>query len=505
MADWWEAAPVVEQPSNDEWWNTAPVVQPVAEPGPQPEPRGILRRIDDGVRGLADVFTFGLSDEISAGMGALTGLGGQAGSYEANLDAQRTRDNEGGGERLAGQIGGALLSPAMLTKSLGGAALQGMGMGAAYGFGSGEGDFANRRDAALAGGALGAAGGAAGQSIANVLAQRAARASIPSAETLTALGRASYDAADSAGVVIKPEGIKRLAASVQDDLAEFGYHPALQPRVGTVINELGRLSEGNVTFGGLDTLRKIVSSAGSSTDASERALAAKIINRIDDYATNIPADDLITGNADQASKAIKTARDYWSRAKKEERIQQALYGADLRSGATGSGANIDNATRQRIASLLLSQKGSRGFTAAEKEAAEQVARGTPTQNAMRLLGKLAPTGVVSGGIGTSLGASIGNAIGGPALATVGAFAVPAAGASAKRVADAMTQRSAGALSEIIRSGGKNAAQIADEAAEGIGSRELVDAILRLQLNSARARPTISLAPGIGYEAVSANR
>ena len=61
-----------------------------------------------------------------------------------------------------------------------------------------------------------------------------------------------------------------------------------------------------------------------------------------------------------------------------------------------------------------------------------------------MLGKLAPTGIVSAGIGGSAG----YALGGP----VGAVAVPAVGAIARRGATKMTQRNVEKASELVRSG-----------------------------------------------------
>lgn len=127
--------------------------------------------IDAGVRGAADIATFGLSDEISAGAGAVTGIGGERGNYSGNLEYQRAQDEydaEVNPEaRFAGQLAGGMLlgrfAPAPAPNAWGrikqGATL-GAGAGGAYGFGSGEG-VENRALGAVKGAAAGAFIGAA--------------------------------------------------------------------------------------------------------------------------------------------------------------------------------------------------------------------------------------------------------------------------------------------------------------------------------------------------------
>jgi hypothetical protein len=69
------------------------------------------------------------------------------------------------------------------------------------------------------------------------------------------------------------------------------------------------------------------------------------------------------------------------------------------------------------------------------------------------VGKLAPTNVISGGVGAGAGAYIGGALGGPVGAGVGAVAVPTLGAIARSGAAALTKRNADNAATLMRSGG----------------------------------------------------
>lgn len=122
---------------------------------------GLLGKLDSAVRGAADMATLGFADEISAALGAATGVGGEFGDYAGNLERQRATDaadsRDRFGYRLGGQLAGGVLGGAGLANSgmsLGKSAidagmrlpavaaasgLDSLAVGGAYGFGSGEG------------------------------------------------------------------------------------------------------------------------------------------------------------------------------------------------------------------------------------------------------------------------------------------------------------------------------------------------------------------------------
>ena len=81
-----------------------------------------------------------------------------------------------------------------------------------------------------------------------------------------------------------------------------------------------------------------------------------------------------------------------------------------------------------------------------------VVEGGPFSNATRLIGKFAPTGVVSGALGPSLGTILG--IGGAGLASgVGAtFGIPAVGTAGRLAATRATETAAARASAKIRAG-----------------------------------------------------
>lgn len=417
---------------------------------------------DDIVRLIANGVTFGYADKLA---GRLNGTGTET---ERNLS--RAAAERAGSAGTVAEIGGAMAVPvtaagAGLTMAgrLGTGAMRGAtglaarsGLMAAEGAGYGALSAAGHDQSLAEGATLGAIGGAAGNVAGEAVAAGLNKAGaifnpnpqVPSVEDLTNQARQAYQAAEAAGVIYSPQATDRLRNTVTNDLSGIGYDPALQPGAGAVVRRLEELNGQNVTLTGLDTLRKVASNGFIPGNRSNNVAIARIVDRIDEIATNPAAGDVLNGNGEAAANALSTAREAWSRVAKVGRVEDAVNRADLRAASTGSGGNVDNATRQNLRRLA---ENPRGFTPDEMEALVTAVRGTPGQNALRLAGKFAPTGVVSGMLSGGVGVG--------ALGPAG-LAIPAAGAGAKYLADRATQNNVDELIRIIQAGGSRAATVA---------------------------------------------
>lgn len=273
-----------------------------------------------------------------------------------------------------------------------------------------------------------------------------------SPEELKTASRAAYKEADEAGVIFTPRGVQRISQEIKTDLADFGYHPNLHPQVKTALEELDRIATGNVTFKGMDTLRKLTKAAANSTKDEERKAGMMIIEKIDDLMANSRQMETIAGSSEKAGEAIKRARELWGRARRTELIEEAVVRAERRAGSTGSGGNIDNATRQNLRRLLDDPRKARMFTKAERELIDKVVRGTKGLNTLRQLGKLSPEGnglMLMGHILAGVASAPINPIG---TALVGASG--AIGAVSKRLADRGTNKAVNRLITDVSSGAK---------------------------------------------------
>jgi len=406
--------------------------------------------------------SFGFGNKLAAGLRApFTDK-----TYDEELAAMRGYTQEArdraGTAGMAAEIGGSLVVPMAaasrglsLAGRFGTGAMEGakgllartglMGVeGAGYGALSAAGNDQDITEGARYGALGGALGNVAGEAISAGVGKVAGlfnkKPSIPSADDLVALKDAAYKRADNAGVAYTPQAVDKINTNVIKELTDIGYDPALMPGASVAVKRLQDLQGQNVTLTGLDTIRKIASNGFIPGNKANNAAVTKIVNSIDDMIDNAGSGDVLMGNGADAAGALKEARSLASRLFKSEKVEEAVSKADLRAASTGSGGNADNATRQNLRRIL---EKPRGFTADEREALETVVRGTPTQNALRLAGKLSPSG---NGLMAALG--VGGAMVNPA---VGALSL--GGMGAKAAADAMTQKNVKKLAEVILAGG----------------------------------------------------
>lgn len=426
-----------------------------------------LQTLRDSVTGIGQGATFNFGDEIQAGLAtplemlrnktldvgashdsALANARGEQKRAETRSPVANTIGQVAGGMATGGQLqqgGVTLLNAAKPT--IGSMALRGAGegaaYGAAYGFGGGEG-VEDRVNKAVTQGGLGALTGGAMGAYAGRGAQKAANQTIPTTAQLKAAGNQAYQQADQAGLVVSPESFSAAVDDIAIRMQSEGMDKTIHPKALAALQRLTEAQGGTPSLREIDTLRRVVKSAGASLDPSERRLANIMTEKLDDFVSNLKPTDVVAGDAVKATSALNKGRDYWSRMRKSELIEEAVTKAENRAASTGSGGNVDNAIRQNIRAILDNPRKSRGFTQEERELMLKVVKGGPVQNVARLLGKLSPQG---NGLMMMLHGAGGVASGGATIP------LAVAGYGAKKFADSVTPRNVDVLSRAIRSGG----------------------------------------------------
>lgn len=336
--------------------------------------------------------------------------------------------------------------------------------------------------ARVAGAVLGGMGGAR--------ALRPAAAEVPTAAELKTAAQAGYNHPDVAAVQIKPQAVADLSNTIKTDLESgqnSGFRALNQPKTFSAIDELKNPNQTSAVASGapiavadIDSVRKVLSRL--SADPAEKAAASRAMGHIDDFLSNLKQPDLIAGDAAKASGILDEARGNYAASMRSDTVAKQLARAQLNADSAGAGANIDNATRQSIKSILINPKKLMGYSPDEIAQMQKIVGGTYANYAARLLGKLAPTGVVSSG----LSAGAGFLAGGP----VGALGLPALGTVAKKIADTSTLRHAEKLQNMIRS----RSPLAQQVAAATPVPQLSNPIQRGAISATLTQPFGSLAP-----------
>ena len=315
-------------------------------------------------------------------------------------------------------------------------------------------------------GALVGAGGAtaAARKFQEMAAARQAGNAVPAAEDIIKTAKGQFKQAEDMNLTVTPDFASSAAAKMRADLK--GFDPEAQGVVFKAADRLEGLGKPNSTtpfvpveMNDVELIRKQLTTLKTSPDASVREAARKAIGSLQESQTTLTPAQVLRGNADEYGQTMRDAIGNYAAGKRSNTVMGKVALGDLNAATAGSGANEDNALRQAIKQLVrpvnndIVPKASRlGFNQTEIDALNKVARGTPTGNAARYLGKLAPTGSVSG----VLSGGAGFAAAGP----MGAIGLPAAGYVAKKIGDLSTKRAVQAVDSLVRSRSPLAAQVA---------------------------------------------
>jgi hypothetical protein len=348
---------------------------------------------------------------------------------------------------------GPLYEPQTTGGKFTGAALRQLGNPLTY---TGEGALTTHVAAGTAAGLAGEAGGEiagepgrllgsiAGGSLTGKLGNAAeyarTRTQPPSVQALFDQADQHYANLHGYGVELSPQIAKDTADNITTELNTVGYREIIAPKTYAIVDEL-RNAEGNsLPTTQIEAIRRALGKVGY--DPHERDAARRAISGIDDMMDNLQPANVVTNPqfAGQVGAEARLARANYAGAKRAEAIDNASDMAELRAASTGSGANIDNATRQQFRSILASPRKSRGFAPDELRDMREIVNGTHWGDAMRYLGKAAPTGIVSAAGGYALGHALG--IPTPVVAAIGA--------AAKTAGDMSTKFKAARLSEATR-------------------------------------------------------
>lgn len=269
---------------------------------------------------------------------------------------------------------------------------------------------------------------------------------IPEVNDLFNAGRIAFNEARLSGGGVRPESLARAASDVRNIKNDIGlkidFDPDVHGPAFTVRERLIReFDSGDIDFDRLLTLRELAGDVAGNSDRAISMRGVRMKNAIDDFVNSLGPDDILSGDPVRAAQALASAREFWRDASVARTIEKEMELAANRAGQF-SGSGYENALRTQFRQLhaRIIKGTERGFRPNEIEAIKSVANGTPFGNAMRWVGKAAPTGIVSG----SLAAGAGYLLGGLPLAG----AIPVGGALGRLFATRSTINNANRAMEM---------------------------------------------------------
>ena len=269
--------------------------------------------------------------------------------------------------------------------------------------------------------------------------------SAPTREELARQGSQLFDRAKSSTAVIDPDSFASFLAKAERELADAGSDPKLHPTLSNVMGALSKRIGNELDFQDLQNARRVAAISARSLEPDESRLGSMLVEKFDDYVSNLSARDIVRGEVGTATRDLKEARSLWSRMRKSEMVDEVFEKA--KNAASG----YENGLRQGFRAILNSEKKRRAFSTSEIRAMRAVVRGTAKGNTLKRLSRLGfGTGQQSNFLGGTIGIGVGSEIGG----TTGAMIAPAIGRAAAKGAERSTQRSADLVKALVASGQK---------------------------------------------------
>jgi hypothetical protein len=197
-------------------------------------------------------------------------------------------------------------------------------------------------------------------------------------------------------------------------------------------------------MGTYQRLGEIKPSAGTDYEAAQHVKDA-----INHWIEALPPGEIVQGDPKFTAAMWDHAKASWRSYAQVDQVESAMEMGRHQAAVAGTGANTQNAMRQRIRQILDSDK-SRGLSPKAKEQMESIVMGTWATNSSRWAGKYAPSGPVSAL--TTMGAALAvDLSGGRGAATAAAAAVAIPATIAKYLGTYLTKTQIRELENTIRS------------------------------------------------------
>ena len=245
----------------------------------------------------------------------------------------------------------------------------------------------------------------------------------PSLETLRTAKTVAYKAVDDAGEMFAPTELQGMVAKIRTGLDDMNYLPEADTVTTGVLKRLDDIGARDISIGQLDKMRQ---SVWARYNTSKEPGLLEVIEGID---------DLVAARS-STSELLDAARLANGRYKKAELLDLAFTKATDQTASTGSNGNILNKYKQAVTSIINNPRQAKWFAGDEIAVMREFVRGTPTQNFLRRVGKLAPSG---NGLMMALNLGAAGTFGAPALA------ISAGASAAKAVTDGAVERAAQGL------------------------------------------------------------
>lgn len=187
---------------------------------------------------------------------------------------------------------------------------------------------------------------------------------------------------------ISDNAVMRFVGDIQEAVRQYRPTPENDPQATGLLKYLMNLADSANTPGvvvdlkDLHLARQLAGKVAKSPNGRDSAIGTIFIKKLDAFIKDLgPGDILGGGDPKNAANALLKGISTWSRASKVSLIEDAVKDADTYKSGLAEGL-------KSAFSKLMKSDDYAGFSAAEKQAIRDVAKGSKKQNIASLFGKL---------------------------------------------------------------------------------------------------------------------
>lgn len=281
-------------------------------------------------------------------------------------------------------------------------------------------------------------------------------ANAPTVATLRNEAGQLYKATEDSQLIINRPAADRWINDTTSRAMSGGLDQDLTPQSNAVIRRLQEMTGRNMSIQDAMLARRLATDAVDTAKpgSNDARIAGNIVRDLDGFledATRPGSTAVLSGDAKAAHQSLTQANATWAAAQKGRILDQTIELATERAQQSG-GLSLDQALRNEFGNLdrQIIKGDVTGFTPREVAMIRRVSRGTAGRNIAKYIGKFAPAGVISAGVGGTIGHYLGG--GDPVKTIMAAGGVLGTGAAGRTLANGMARSDANYASAATRTG-----------------------------------------------------
>jgi hypothetical protein len=221
------------------------------------------------------------------------------------------------------------------------------------------------------------------------------RGGSPPAEVMEKNIASAYNIMNKSNIVISDVGFQNsFVSGLEKELRASGYSPT-NPKTSGIAPLLEDLKNNDIVKDAneIQAIRQRITASADPQVPAEYKLMKIVRDRFDEYLANLPDSDVVAGKKGDLL-AWKSARDLFNKQSKANIFTSILENAPVSKGQF-SQSGMENYLYNELKKLSRDDKKLRLFSSGEQKAIKDAAAGSGLQNALKFIGRFAPTGPVA--------------------------------------------------------------------------------------------------------------